>query len=173
MASSTDYLWEEYKLLQGKVDSIGAFKFQVRGWAITLIGAFLVSGISANITPYAFLGGLAIIGMFFLIDRNQQVWQTAYVNRLAQLEVKLFSRQTGPNRYQSPAVVRTTGGAKRGLGARRQFLLVSEDLVFYGVLALITVICMIYEFLRPPPPPPQTEVRITSPVHVNLQGEPK
>lgn len=29
--------WDEYKLLQDKIDRIGTFKFQVKGWSATLV----------------------------------------------------------------------------------------------------------------------------------------
>jgi hypothetical protein len=173
MANSPDYPWEEYKLLQSKVDGIGSFKFQVRGWAITLVSAFLVSGLSANIPPFAFLGGLVIVGLFFLLDNNQQMWQSAYVGRLAQLERKLVSGQAGRGKDLSPGVVRTTGAAVRELRRGRRLFLVGEAWIFYGLLALLTIGCTVYGFWRRTPEPPRTEVKITSPVNLNLKGEPK
>ncbi|MGB6942140.1 MAG: hypothetical protein WBE37_07090 [Bryobacteraceae bacterium] len=32
-----DQLSSEYKILQDKIDKIGAFKFTIRGWSVTIV----------------------------------------------------------------------------------------------------------------------------------------
>lgn len=168
-----DYLWEEYKLLQGKVDSIGAFKFQVKGWAITLIGALLVGGFAANIPPLAFLGCLIVVFLFYIVDSNQNVWHSSYISRIAHLELKLIRVQRGCSdspKDRSPGVVRATGAAVQTAQRHRRLLLLNEPLIFYGLLALLSIGFTIHSLVRTNPEPRETEVRLVSPVDLKIQG---
>lgn len=132
MAGPDDIRWEEYKLLQAKVDGIGTFKFQIRGWAITLMVAFLVSGSAASISAAAFLSGLVVVALFYLLDSNQQVWGGAYIRRLRDLENQLVKDCPGSRRDRSPGIVLATGMAVRSRA--RRFLLRWETRLFYLLL---------------------------------------
>ena len=44
--------WEEYKMIQDKIDKIGAFRFRLRGWLITLMTAVATAAFSTNKLTY-------------------------------------------------------------------------------------------------------------------------
>lgn len=48
-------LTDEYKIVQDKIDKIGGFRFQVKGWAITIVVGALVAGtgeLAAHVKTY-------------------------------------------------------------------------------------------------------------------------
>src|SRR5437867_1075451 len=64
-------LWDEYKLVQDKIDKIGAFQFQVKGWSVTLLGAVLYGGVvTSRIVPALF--GAFLVAMIFHISEKRQ-----------------------------------------------------------------------------------------------------
>jgi hypothetical protein len=159
--------WEEYKLLQGKVDGIGTFKFQIRGWAITLMVAFLVSGSAANIPPAAFLSSLFVVALFYLLDSNQQIWGTAYIKRLADLEKRLVKGSVGSRRDRSPGIVLATATAVRS--PWRIFLLRWETQLFYGLLIALLFAFIGIGLVRAPPDEKPTKIEIVSPAKRSIQ----
>lgn len=170
MAEPEDRKWEEYKLLQGKLDGLGTFKFQIRGWAVTLMVAFLVSGTAANFPAIAFLFGLAVVGLFYLLDSNQQVWQTSCTKRLSQLETQLVKHGQGKRDQQSPGVVRTIRMEfvkKKGF---RRFLLRQETGVFYFLLTALIIAFTVASVCRPIKDPPPTKIQIVSPSETSITG---
>jgi len=60
--------WEEYKMIQDKIDKIGAFRFRLRGWLITLMTAVATAAFSTNKLTYAvFIVGLLAISGFYMM----------------------------------------------------------------------------------------------------------
>lgn len=174
MAEPEDRRWEEYKLLQAKVDGIGTFKFQIRGWAITLMVAFLVSGIAAKIPAVAFLSGLIVIGLFYLLDSNQQVWGTAYINRLRYLETLLVKGSHESRRSRSPGIVLATGiEALEARSRFRKFLLSRETMLFYLFLTVLILGCTVYSRWRERSGEQPTKIQIVSPPEASLSGGPQ
>lgn len=172
MAEPEDRRWEEYKLLQAKVDGIGTFKFQIRGWAITLMVAFLVSGIAAKIPAMAFLSGLIVVGLFYLLDSNQQVWGTAYLKRLRDLEALLVKGSHESWRNRSPGIVLATGTV--GRGRFRKFLLRRETGLFYLLLAALILGCTVYSSRRERTNDDKpTKIQIVSPPEASISGAQK
>jgi hypothetical protein len=88
----TDLYWEEYKLLQDKVDKLGSFRFQVKGWLITLVTGFLLTGIVTGIPWWAYIPAMLLIFSFSLLERRQREWELAFLSRLDELEMLLLSR---------------------------------------------------------------------------------
>lgn len=168
MAEPEDRRWEEYKLLQAKVDGIGTFKFQIRGWAITLMVAFIVSGIAARIPTVAFLSGLFVIGLFYLLDSNQQVWGTAYIKRLGDLETLLVKGSHESRRNRSPGIVLATGTEVRS--RFRKFLLSKETPLFYLLLTALILGFTAYSMWRGRSDDMPTKVQIVSPSEVSITG---
>lgn len=86
--SSPDYkyLWEEYKLLQDKVDKIGTFRFQVKSWLIPLVSAWIAAVYTAKLPPYTILLSLAFVASFYLLEKLQTSHQDGFINRIAALE---------------------------------------------------------------------------------------
>ncbi len=87
-------LWEEYKLLQDKVDKIGAFRFQVKGWLIPLVSAWLVAVYTAKIPPQAYLIAAVFPLLFWLLERNHHEHQAAFVRRIFAIEEALQSEHS-------------------------------------------------------------------------------
>jgi hypothetical protein len=54
-AADGDRSWDEYKLIQEKLDRIGDFRFRVRGWAITLVTGLIAAGLAKEIPAYVYI----------------------------------------------------------------------------------------------------------------------
>jgi hypothetical protein len=68
-----DKLENEYKILQDKIDKIGAFRFTIKGWSITVILASAFASASAVKIP-AWLWLVSLLGflvLFFLFELEQ------------------------------------------------------------------------------------------------------
>lgn len=87
-----DPRWEEYKILQDKIDKIGAFRFQVRGWVVTLITAALVAGpvpqgVTGPVLALVPFGGLLLVFVFWCLEVEQSRNQNLLFARVRQIEV--------------------------------------------------------------------------------------
>ena len=81
-----DLLFEEYRLIQQKIDNTGAFKFRVRGWSITVISAVLVAVVSRQ-APWVVLVGAVIIAYAFnYLEQQQEELSSALGHRAVGLE---------------------------------------------------------------------------------------
>jgi hypothetical protein len=66
-------LMDEYKIIQDKIDKIGAFRFTIKGWSITVIIASIFAGNATSVGP-RWLWGISLVGFlggFFLYERQQ------------------------------------------------------------------------------------------------------
>ncbi len=87
-------LTEEYKILQDKVDKIGAFRFTIKGWSVTAVIALSAASnsVTSLITLFAISFGLAGLMVFFFRMEFEQVrLRTFLVYRAKKLE-KAFVR---------------------------------------------------------------------------------
>jgi hypothetical protein len=68
-------LTDEYKILQDKIDKIGAFRFTIKGWAITAVGAATAAATATKSLAVAGVVsvGLAILVVFFFKFEIEQV----------------------------------------------------------------------------------------------------
>ena len=66
---------DEYKILQDKIDKIGAFRFTIKGWAVTaVIGATAAASAANSLTAALVVSsGLAILVYFFFRFEVEQV----------------------------------------------------------------------------------------------------
>lgn len=71
-------LWDEFKLLQDKIDKIGTFKFQIKGWAATLVLAALIGSRLADAPWYAALLLIPAIFLFLVLEEDQSLRGTQY-----------------------------------------------------------------------------------------------
>ena len=82
----TDVFFEEYRIIQSKIDKIAEFKFKVRGWSITLQTAILAGLFSGSIRtcfyPIAFLVPL----IFHFLEQQQEELSKALSRRAVNLE---------------------------------------------------------------------------------------
>lgn len=79
-------LWEEYKLLQDKIDKVGAFRYQIKGWLIPLISAWLAAIYTAHITPWAYIIGTFFPVLFWLLEKNHDLIQKGLIRRILTIE---------------------------------------------------------------------------------------
>lgn len=87
-----DLSWDEYRLLQDKIDRIGDFHFRVKGWLVTLVTGAVVGGLASGIPFWSYLPGLVLVGSFWLVDWQQTRIEEAFIARLEELEFVLKAR---------------------------------------------------------------------------------
>lgn len=77
----------EYKLLQDKVDKIGAFRFTVKGWSVTLVivSTFAV-GANSNVDPRLLLLLIVFVIALGLVEWKQARLSGLFGKRLLRLE---------------------------------------------------------------------------------------
>jgi len=125
------HVWDEYKLLQDKLDRIGDFRFRVRGWAITLVTGLIAAGLATAIPwPAYLLAVIPVIG-FHLIERTQCAWQRVFSNRADEIEDYLRANSAWP----SPGITTAIRIERRRL--RRSWsrlLIVHDEAVFYLIM---------------------------------------
>lgn len=88
-------LFDEYKLLQQKIDSIGGFKFRVRGWSVTLLSALLVTGKLHDAPPphaaFLLLAALIVVTGFHMLELEQDRLAQIFGRRAIRLEAAIGS----------------------------------------------------------------------------------
>lgn len=83
-----DKLENEYKILQDKIDKIGAFRFTIKGWSITVILAAAFASASAVKIP-AWLWLVSLLGflvLFFLFELEQTMLRHKFGQRCILIE---------------------------------------------------------------------------------------
>src|SRR5437868_10541027 len=86
MAEDPKRLWDEYTLIQNKIDKIGEFQFKVKGWSATLLGAFVYGGFKTSHLTVALLGGLGIAFVFHITEKRQRALSKALGEGALELE---------------------------------------------------------------------------------------
>src|SRR3989442_1980617 len=68
-------LTDEYKILQDKIDKIGAFRFTIKGWSVAgLVAASAAAGGAKSLlTVFTISLGLAVMLLFFFWLEKEQV----------------------------------------------------------------------------------------------------
>lgn len=82
-------LGDEYKMLQDKIDKIGAFRFTIKGWSVTAVIAASAASSNAKslITILTVSSGLAImVAFFFWIELEQVKLSRLFGDRARRLE---------------------------------------------------------------------------------------
>lgn len=81
--------WDEYKVLQDKIDKIGTFKFQIKGWSATLLIAGIASGKALDTAWYALLPLLILVLAFALLEGAQSQRGRQYGRRALELQNRI------------------------------------------------------------------------------------
>lgn len=83
-----DKLENEYKILQDKIDKIGAFRFTIKGWSITVILAAAFAGAStAKIPAWLWLVSLfCFLVLFFRFELEQTTLRHKFGHRCILIE---------------------------------------------------------------------------------------
>jgi hypothetical protein len=76
------------KILQDKIDKIGAFRFTIKGWSLTLVVATILAGTSSKTLPVLVVLGLlcVFVIIFFFVEKKQTDLSGVYVKRVLQIE---------------------------------------------------------------------------------------
>jgi hypothetical protein len=85
--------WDEYKLLQDKLDKLGDFRFRVKGWAISLGSVLTVGGAAARAGWAALVATLAMLGVFLWMEIYYTRVHSAVGRRLRIVERHLLRAQ--------------------------------------------------------------------------------
>src|ERR1041384_5656276 len=107
----TDWLVEEYKILQSKIDKIGEDRFKVRTWSVTVtMGLLLGAKISATFSPATLIFALLTVSIFHLVEHKQRGLGRKLGDRALKLEA-LIRRTAGAG---APAHIPEIAGVLRG-----------------------------------------------------------
>lgn len=93
-SGTTQFLLEqmnsEYRILQDKIDKIGAFRFTIRGWSVTLvIASIIAAGSSKVISPYVLALLLLFIYALWATEKKQNQHGRAFGDRALYLEKRI------------------------------------------------------------------------------------
>jgi hypothetical protein len=87
-----DQLSAEYKILQEKLDKIGAFRFTVKGWSVTLvIGSIVAVSANRQVSPHLLWFLLLFVWVFFWVESKQDRLSRVYGKRIFQLEKHIYT----------------------------------------------------------------------------------
>ena len=101
--------------VQDKIDKLGAFRFQVKGWLVTLVTGFLLAGKAVGVPWWGYLPALMLIFSFALLEWHHREWAMAFLKRLGELE-RLLSALPPPDQYfglKTPPSSKATPAAGR------------------------------------------------------------
>lgn len=117
-------LWDEYKLVQEKLDKIGEFQFKIKSWSATLLGAVLFGGAAYSRIPAALISALVLAAVFQLVETRQHRLRKALGRRaltiehafrhfplIADSEHWKSAIQRNPSIRSVPSIARSMGGS--------------------------------------------------------------
>jgi len=137
-----DRCWDEYRILQEKIDKIGDFRFRVKGWSVSIIVAVMFTGFASKVPPWSMLMAIPLIFLFQSVEAFQDRNQGAYVERVRVIE-GVLNRKPRSGKIQTPCIGRTIG---RAFGRAKkseppwQRLLVGASIRFYWLLYVIIIV---------------------------------
>jgi hypothetical protein len=111
------YLRDEYKILQDKIDKIGAFRFTIKGWSVTAVVGGLIAGSSTSNGSPRVIGLILDLCLvfFFLFEREQVVLSRRFGKRARQIEIHVDARRrrlAWKNQVSSPRIARLIARGK-------------------------------------------------------------
>lgn len=138
--------WEEYKVLQDKIDKIGTFKFQIKGWAATILVGGLVGSKATDAPWYAFLFFAALASTFWLLEEAQAVRGHRYGDRVFILQRKIrgFFARSMPRIIHGPQI-----GEYSILPRSTNWFVRRSTMLFYLLLIAICVWAMGVQIFNP------------------------
>jgi hypothetical protein len=169
------YLSDEYKILQDKLDKIGAFRYTIKGWSVTAAVGGLIAGATGK-GHSAIIAGIVLdicLLWFFWFEREQVVLSRKFGKRARDIEREVDSarkRLGWQSQYPAPRIASTLAGRKPFELITHQFssrqrealrmrtneevrIARSADLLFY--LALM-ILAWLPVFFHPEIPQPAT-----------------
>jgi hypothetical protein len=134
-------LSSEYSIVQDKIDKIGAFRFTIRGWTVTLITATMLAVASAKLlSPYSLLFLLPPLLMFWSIEKKQNRNQQIFEDRAFDIEAELrrlrpANSDSRTSSIESPKIAHSLKESSANTGYISGFI-ADPDRWFYWMLAL-------------------------------------
>jgi len=154
-----DKLEGEYKILQDKIDKIGAFRFTIKGWSITVIlAAAFASASTSKIPPWLWLVSMLVfLGFFFWFEFEQTRLRHKFGQRCIWIEsaitrvLRTVASRTGDVLVRDSFVkLRFVPGITNHLRKRRRAINQEEwstwraiweaDVLFYAALVFLTLL---------------------------------
>ena len=82
------YAFDEYKTLQDKLDKIGAFRFTIKGWSVTVVAAGLIAGVSNGKHLHILIAATLDVCLFWFywFERQQVLLSWAFGQRARDIE---------------------------------------------------------------------------------------
>src|ERR1051326_1798060 len=158
MAESVAF--SEYKIVQDKIGKIGAFRFTVRGWCVTLVTGYVGATALAAITPYANIASLIPILLFSAVEDRQDRIQNALTVRAFALEKEVArieaaaAAAAAPPAMKVPRIAFSLAQGIKPSGWQKKFFPFIER-HFYLMLSIAVVIATLgrplTEYLHPSP----------------------
>lgn len=82
-----DQLTSEYRIIQDKIDKIGAFRFTVRGWSVTLvIASIFATSSNTTVSPLLLLLLIIFVSLFYALEQEQNKFGYLFGRRALQIE---------------------------------------------------------------------------------------
>ncbi len=131
---------EEYKILQGKIDKIGDFRFKIKSWTITLFTGFILGTLVSPLPKITFLFAFVIVALFHYFEGYQSIWHKVYSKRIIEIENQL--RKSTPG---FPKIALHT--LKEHYRKKRKFtgrLMLGANYIFYLILYVVILILFVF-----------------------------
>jgi hypothetical protein len=182
-------LFDEYKILQDKIDKIGAFRVTIKGWSVTAAVAALVAiSTDKGFSPWVNAAALnVLLAWFFWFEREQVRLGWKFNGRVRSIEIQIENRRRATGSrvvFSSPNIARSLFGGKRRkelirhvfssrfLERRRIWvndqarLARGSDIIFYLTLCVATWVMIWFDRPARPTPPPiviQNTINVPNP----------
>lgn len=164
-----DNAWNEYSLLQDKIDKIGEFRFKVQGWAVTLVVALLVSGLASGLPGPCILVGMPLIFAFQILEGRQAMLGRIFAARIMEIELNMRHQQEG---FITPAVATRLASEINYLrrGPLLNKLKLHSTRFLYYTMYVLVVMAFIWKTLLAHDVSEPQNVELTKPIDVNLEA---
>ena len=166
-------LFDEYKLLQDKIDRIGSFRVTIKGWAVTAWTAVVVAvSTSKGFSPKTGAEAIdTLLLFFFILEASQVRYEWRYSNRVRLIEAEFDKRRRSSGRsnaFSTPNIARSLFPSNKKRARPRKSKTVNwlrvqfrlgwgANIFFYFVLGSIAWIPNRFAVNAQPPQQPTTE----------------
>jgi hypothetical protein len=118
-------LSDEYKLLQDKIDKIGAFRFTIKGWSVTAVVAGLIAGSTGKGASQMVVAGILTIFLcwFFWLERDQVKLSWRFSARIMEIEDHIKRARIGlrwSSQFPTPLIGSRAIDPPKRRGAKRK-----------------------------------------------------
>jgi hypothetical protein len=134
-------LLDEYKLVQDKIDKFGAFKFIIRGWAMTVTSAIVAAIATATAPSVSALLVIPILLLFWGVEAHEIETQRFLSSRALRIETALLKTGTAP---QTASLIAAQVTARQ----KKTWMLKSLHDLFYVALVLIVGMAFTVRYWR-------------------------